>query len=145
MLRRRFPRPFRLLIAGAGESELVNRLGEEPEVELAGMVPDVAPYYDQAGAVIAPIRAGGGTRIKILEAFSYRKPVVATSLAAEGIEAAHGRELLLADSPAAFADSCAALLGNADLRAALAEKAYDFVTARHSLEALTEILRPEPR
>jgi glycosyltransferase involved in cell wall biosynthesis len=101
LLRRRLIRPFRLVVAGAGVSESINRLGGEPEVELAGEVPDVAPYYDDADVFIAPIRAGGGTRIKILEAFSYRKPVVATSLAAEGIAVTHGRELLLADTPAA--------------------------------------------
>jgi glycosyltransferase involved in cell wall biosynthesis len=142
LLRQRLSRPFRLLIAGAGKSEIVDRLGEEPEVELAGTVPDVAPYYDQADVVIAPIRAGGGTRIKILEAFSYRTPVVATPLAAEGLEASHGRELMLADTPGAFAESCAALLESADLRARLAERAFEFVTARHSLEALIELLAP---
>ncbi len=104
-----------------------------------GEVPDVAPYYDGADVVIAPIRAGGGTRIKILDAFSFHKPVVATPLAAEGLHVTDGVELLLGGSPAEFAGACAALLANQDLRANLARRAFDFVRSRHRLESLTNL------
>lgn len=141
LLRRRFGRPFRFLLAGSGSPPIVKRLAAEPEVVVAGAVPEVDSFYDDADVVIVPLRAGGGTRIKILEAFSFRKPVVATPLAAEGLEVMHGRELLIADSAAAFAEDCAALLEDAELRASLAQRAFDFVIARHSLESLTALLQ----
>ncbi|HBY64181.1 MAG TPA: hypothetical protein DEH78_30535, partial [Solibacterales bacterium] len=75
---------------GPGAAPRLNR----NNVHLAGAVPDVAPWYAQAGAVVAPIRAGGGTRIKILEAFAHGCPVVSTSLAAEGLDVRDGEHLL---------------------------------------------------
>ena len=139
LIRKRLGRPFRFVIAGAGVSDVPSRLSVEPEVVVAGEVPDVAPYYDGADVVIAPIRAGGGTRIKILEAFSFHKPVIATPLAAEGLHVTHGVELLLGSSPAEFAGACAALLANQGLCADLARRAFDFVRSRHSLESLTSL------
>jgi glycosyltransferase involved in cell wall biosynthesis len=140
LIRQYFGRPFRFVVAGAGTSELSSRLSAEPEVAVVGEVPEVAPFYEDADVVIAPIRAGGGTRIKILEAFSFRKPVVATRLAAEGLQVSDGVELLLADSPAEFAQACTALLQSPELCADLAQRAFDFVTERHSLESLTAML-----
>lgn len=67
---------------------------------------DLAPYYARAACAVAPIRAGGGTRIKILEAVALGVPVVSTSLGAEGLEFRPGEHLLLADAPAAFAAAC---------------------------------------
>lgn len=140
LIRRRFGRPFRFVVAGAGASEVPARLGTEPEIEVVGEVAEVAPYYEEADVVIAPIRAGGGTRIKILEAFSFRRPVVATSLAAEGLHVSDGVELLLADSPAEFARACTELLQSSEMRASVARRAFDFVSSRHSLESLTGIV-----
>ena len=83
-----------------------------PGVTLAGHVPDVRALVARAAVSLAPIRMGGGTRLKILEAMATRTPVVATSKAAEGLEATHGEHLLVADSPAAFADAVCRLLAN---------------------------------
>ena len=73
-------------------------LASAPGVDLIGQVPDVAAAYQAADVVVVPIRAGGGSRIKLLEAFSYRRPVVSTSVGAEGIAARDGQHLLQADS-----------------------------------------------
>jgi glycosyltransferase involved in cell wall biosynthesis len=146
LIRESYGRPFRFLLAGAGasDSQAPARLSKEPEVEFVGEVQEVAPYYEEADVVIAPIRAGGGTRIKILEAFSFRKPVVATSLAAEGLRVSHDKELLLADSPAEFAQACTTLLQSSALRADLAERAFQRVKAHYSLESLTDLLHRRP-
>ena len=115
--------PFRLAIVGTGANLTVSELGSLPEVDVIGQVPDVGIWYQRADAVIIPIRAGGGTRIKALEAFSFRRPVVTTTVGAEGIEAHSDRELLVADSPTAFAEQCARLMSDADLRVQLTEAA----------------------
>ncbi|HKW78867.1 MAG TPA: glycosyltransferase family 4 protein, partial [Candidatus Limnocylindria bacterium] len=74
-------------------------------VHVAGAVPDVRPYLAAATAVVVPLRAGGGTRIKILEALAMRCPVVSTPLGAEGLDVTDGHDILLADGAPAFADA----------------------------------------
>jgi glycosyltransferase involved in cell wall biosynthesis len=79
-------------------------------VRLAGAVPDVSPCYREADVAVIPLRAGAGTRIKLMEAAAHGVPVVSTSLGIEGTTFRHGRELLLADSVETFAGACAYLL-----------------------------------
>ena len=70
-------------------------------------VPDLRPHYERASVVVAPLRWGGGTRLKILEALAMGKAVVATTLAAEGIDLRPGVNLEIADAPEDFARACA--------------------------------------
>ena len=104
-------------------------------------MPSVAPYYHDTDIVVVPVRAGGGTRIKLLEAFSYRRPVVATTMGAEGIEIRHGVELLLADTPADLAARCAELMKRPALCRRLVDNAAAFVATRHGPRTLLERLR----
>jgi glycosyltransferase involved in cell wall biosynthesis len=131
----------RVVIVGGNPSARVRRLSRDGEVVLTGAVPDVAGYYRDADLVIAPLRAGGGTRIKVLEAFAHQRPVVSTSIGAEGIEACHGTHLLLADTPAEFAAECARLIANPELGVRLAHRAFQLVATRHSPEHIRELLR----
>ena len=80
----------RLLIVGRDPSSAVMRLRSQRGIELAGNVPDVGPLYRDADLAIAPLRAGGGTRIKIIEAAAHGVPIIATRLAAEGIRGCDG-------------------------------------------------------
>lgn len=105
-------------------------------VRLAGEVSDIAPEYGDAGAVIIPLRAGGGTRIKVLEAFAHCRPVVSTSLGIEGIEAVPDHDLLVADDPEAFAAACLRLMDDPALGAGLAKSAARLVKARYSQEVV---------
>jgi glycosyltransferase involved in cell wall biosynthesis len=132
---------FRVMLVGSSPSRRVMALAAHPEVTVAGAVRDVADGYRQADAVVVPIRAGGGTRIKLLEAFSYGRPVVSTTIGAEGIEVRHGVELLLGDTPGDFAARCAELMKRPALRRRLTERAFEFVTARHGPPTLLERLR----
>jgi glycosyltransferase involved in cell wall biosynthesis len=109
---------------------------ELPQVEWLGYVADLTPVYAAADLVIVPLRTGGGTRIKILEAFAHRKAVVSTRIGAEGLAVAHDRELLLADDPDEFAAVAADLLLNAEKRDRLAAAGYAFVAAHHSEDNL---------
>jgi glycosyltransferase involved in cell wall biosynthesis len=139
-------RAVRVMLVGSRPARQVRAVSADPDVTVTGSVPSVAPYYRDADVVVVPVRAGGGTRIKLLEAFSYRRPVVATTLGAEGIEVRHGVELLLADTPADVAARCAELMKRPALRRRLVDNAAAFVAARHSprtvLARLRRSLRP---
>jgi polysaccharide biosynthesis protein PslH len=113
----------RLLIVGANPPPAVVRLGSLRGVEVKGAVADVAPYYRQADLVIASVRAGGGTRIKILEAAAHGVPIVASRLAAEGTTFQPGIDLLVADHELSFLRACLLLARNRSLASRLATQA----------------------
>ena len=140
LLREKFS-SVRVLVVGANPTPKILNLHNPPDVEVFGNVPDVAPYYADCDAVIVPLRAGSGTRIKILEAFGFGKPVVSTSAGAEGLAVADGEQILCADDPAAFADACLRVLEDAALRARLASSAAAWLRANHSIESVDAVLR----
>lgn len=141
------PRPVVLCVAGAGADAHREAFRGLPHVEWLGTVADLAPTYAMADVVLVPLRAGGGTRIKILEAFAHGKPVVSTHTGAEGLRGLeHGRELLLADDPAEIAAACAGLFHNAKKQEALVANGRACVAARYSpanLRLLATTLRGE--
>jgi glycosyltransferase involved in cell wall biosynthesis len=111
------------------------------EMELHADVPDVAPYYEQADAVLVPIRSGSGTRIKILEAFALGRAVISTTTGMEGIAARDGEELLIADSAQAYADAVARLAGDPALRDALVRAGRTLVEERYSAASCVRALK----
>jgi glycosyltransferase involved in cell wall biosynthesis len=140
ILRRFAPQEFNLSVVGIGATAALQDVASTPEVRLIGAVPDVAPYYREADAVVVPIRAGGGTRIKILEAFSHCRPVVSTSLGMEGIEVRDEEQALIADTAEDFARQCARLMADAGLRERLAEHALALVSRAYTVEAAARSL-----
>jgi glycosyltransferase involved in cell wall biosynthesis len=86
-------------------------------------VPDVQPYLDAAAVVASPIRLGGGMRVKILEAITSGKAVVASPVALEGLAVRDGREVVVAERDSDFVDAIARLLRDPDRRVALAQAA----------------------
>jgi glycosyltransferase involved in cell wall biosynthesis len=129
-----------LRVAGTNATARVRALANREGVTFVGTVPDVSTEYERCGAVVVPLRGGSGTRIKILEAFSYRRPVVSTSLGAEGLGTVHGEHLLIADTPDEVAAACLRLLEDADLRGRLVENAYQWLLATHSIDRAREVL-----
>lgn len=132
----------RLKVVGADPPEAVRRY-EASDVTFTGFVPDLRPHLASASVVIAPLRIGGGTRLKVLEAMAMAAPVVSTSLGAEGIAVTSGREVLLADTAETLAaevirvlrdDALAAELGAAGRR--LIETSYDWRASARALVAL---------
>ena len=103
-----------------------------PRVELTGFVPDLRPHLAAAAAVVVPLRLGGGTRLKIVEAMAMGKAIVSTTLGAEGIEAVPGRDLLIEDQPEAFADAVNRLLGDPELAARIGQSARSLAVERYS-------------
>jgi glycosyltransferase involved in cell wall biosynthesis len=111
-----------------------------PGVNLIGAVSDTTPYYARCDASIVPLRAGAGTRIKILESFSHQRAVVATTLGAQGLAVETGVQLFIADSAEAFAASCLRIIENSQERDALAKRGNDFFTKYHTLQKVEDKL-----
>jgi glycosyltransferase involved in cell wall biosynthesis len=101
LIRRRLP-AARLVVAGASPPHWLKTCAGT-HVEITGQVPDIRPYLERATVVVAPLLIGGGTRVKILEALAMAKPVVSTSIGAEGLDLVDGESIVLADHPEAFA------------------------------------------
>jgi polysaccharide biosynthesis protein PslH len=110
LIARRFPN-VHFTIVGDKPTAAVRRLGERAGIEITGRVADVRPYLERAAAVVVPLRSGAGTRLKILEALAMRRPVVSTSVGAEGLDFGSGG-VLVGDSPEQFADQVCTLIGN---------------------------------
>ena len=105
-------------------------------VELTGHVPDVRPVMDEAACHIVPLRAGGGTRLKILNSWAMGKPVVSTSLGCEGLDAVDGDNILIRDEPKAFASAVLDVLHDKSLRERLGSRGRATVEARYSWDII---------
>ena len=125
-----------LWIVGQRPHPRLAPLRNDPAVTLTGYVEDTRPYIAGATVYIAPLRIGGGTRLKLLEAMAMEKAIVATRLGAEGYEVRDGGELLLADDAEAFAAAVLSLLADAERRAALGRAARRFVESRYDWRVL---------
>ncbi len=134
----------RFAIVGARPPPSVIRLTEDdPSIEVTGYVDDPQPYLERSAALIVPVRAGGGMRVKILEALARGVPVVSTTIGYEGIDLTPGNELLVGDTPAAFAAALISLLNDPALGCRLAaagrrvaEDVYDWRVVNPQVDAL---------
>ncbi len=142
-----FPRIVREL-PGAG-LDIVGRAPPEPlarrwraagNVRVSGTVPDVRPAVDAASLYIVPLRVGGGSRLKILEALAMGKAVLSTTLGAEGLELADGEHLLLRDDAASFAAQAADMLRHPDRYAAMARSGRERVLGRYGWDGIADRL-----
>jgi glycosyltransferase involved in cell wall biosynthesis len=107
-----------------------------PGVHVHGGVRDVRPHLDRAACLVAPLRVGGGTRIKLLEALALRCPVVATPAAAEGLALEHGRHLLLAGDAEGLTEAVLRLLDDPALGAELGRAGRQRALERYRWDAL---------
>lgn len=128
---RREQRDARLFLVGREPTPAVRAL-EADDVIVTGTVADVRPYLANATVAVAPLRAGGGSRLKILEALNTGRPVVATTIGAEGLEDFVGKGLLLADTPQDFADTVIEILNDPDKAGVLGELGNLAVSETHS-------------
>jgi glycosyltransferase involved in cell wall biosynthesis len=123
-----------LALVGSRPAASVRALAGD-RVTVAADVPEVGSWYAGAAVAVAPLRAGGGTRTKVIEALAHGRAVVATSAAVEGLELAEDkRAVLVADTPAAFADACWRLLDDRDLAARMASRGEELVRAAASVD-----------
>jgi polysaccharide biosynthesis protein PslH len=122
------------MVGSAPPREVLDLAG--PGVEVIADAPSMEPHLEAASVVLAPVRSGGGMRMKVLEAMARRKAVVTTSLGAEGFTGFEPEPpFLVADDGEAIAAATAELLADAGRRHALAQRARSFAERHHSPEA----------
>jgi glycosyltransferase involved in cell wall biosynthesis len=103
-----------------------------PGVRCVGFVEDVSTFYGSVDIVVAPLRFGGGIKVKVLEAMACGKAVVTTSVGAEGIAEDGDGAFVVADDPSAFSEAVVALLGDGEMRRQLGERARRLIERRFS-------------
>ena len=142
LIRSKIP-DVKLTIIGKNPPKDFLRLANDSNagIVVTGFVPELEPYFEEAALTVIPVRAGGGMRVRILEAFAYAMPVVTTTVGLEGIQAKPGKDVLVADDPDDFANSVVRLLSNKGLQDQLsangrhlAEMKYDWQVTLKDLE-----------
>lgn len=144
LIYRRFKRKFhdgKLIVVGHSPTSEIERMcAEEDGVEMHGDVPDVRRYYERCKAVVVPILAGGGTRIKILEAAMAQRPVLSTPLGAEGLDLKNGRDLLFFESSDEFCSGYEELF-NRNRYESMVSNAKNVVMRKYSKNAFDEKMK----
>jgi glycosyltransferase involved in cell wall biosynthesis len=122
-----------LTIIGKNPPKDFLKLAEDKHsgIRVTGFVPDLDPYFAEAALAVIPVRAGGGMRVRILEAFARAAPVVTTTVGLEGIQAQPGKDVLVADSPADFADAVVRLLNDGALQEQLSTNGRHLVESKY--------------
>jgi len=108
----------------------------QPGIRITGVVEDARPYIAGATVCVVPLRMGGGTRLKVLEALALGVPIVSTSLGIDGFEIVHGREAIVADDPGQFAAEALRTIEDTDRRQTLIENGRRFVEANYDWKVI---------
>lgn len=130
----------RLRLVGRGPERLA-ALRDAPGLDVVGPVDDVGAELTAAHVVVVPMRFGGGTRLKVLEAFAHGVPVVSTALGCEGLAAVDGTHLLVRDDPRDLAEGCRALVTDPARAAAVAAAARELYVRHFRPEAAVHAVR----
>ncbi len=143
IVRRSIP-DVELTIVGRNPTrQLVSMSEADPKIKVTGRVDDIRPYVDRAAASIVPLRIGGGTRLKIYEAMAMARPVISTTVGAEGLPLTDGEDLFIADAPEDFAERIVRVLSNGQLASRMGDRARAVVCSRvgwsHAADRFAEI------
>jgi len=138
-IHRQFP-GWTLSIVGSNPTVEVLALHGRDNVEVTGTVADVRPYYGDAAAAVVPLRVGGGTRLKILEAMAAGVPVISTALGAEGLAVSPGKDILIANREEEWRTHLESLAGDAGRWDALSRAGRELVHSRYDWETLARAL-----
>ena len=111
-------------------------------ITVTGYVPELAPYLEPSALMVVPVRAGGGMRVRILEAFAYAMPVVTTTIGLEGIHAKLENDVLVADSATDFAKRVSELLENTTLQEKLSENGRRLAETKYDWQVVLSAMRP---
>ncbi|HEX8634387.1 MAG TPA: glycosyltransferase [Pyrinomonadaceae bacterium] len=129
-IRARVPDATLTVVGRNPYASLVELARRDSSVIVTGRVEDVRPYMERAAAYVVPIRVGGGTRLKIYEAMAMEKPIISTTIGAEGLPVRNGEELLIGDTPDTFAEAVTRVLLDETLARDLGARAAEAVRAR---------------
>lgn len=123
---------------GETPTRLRRKVERRHRIEMTGYVEDIRPHVGPAACYVVPLRVGGGTRLKILDAWAMGKAVVSTSQGCEGLEASDGRNILIRDEPEAFAEAVCRVLSDPGLRERLGREARRTAERLYSWEVIGE-------
>lgn len=127
-------------VVGRRGSDKVESFADEKRVFFTGTVEDVRPYLAEANAVIVPILSGSGTRIKILEAMAAGRPVISTTIGAEGLDVRDGQDILIADTPDSFAAAVSKMFSDSELAGRIAAAGKKLVTDKYTWKNSARIM-----
>ncbi len=134
---------FTLTLLGKDPPADFRTLGADPQsgLHVTGLVDDTRPYLCRGSVFICPQRSGGGTRLKLLESLACGCRIVTTSIGCEGLGATNGDQMLIADTPRAFADQVLRLLADPVQAETIGQRARAWVVANHSWDRSAALLR----
>lgn len=136
LIKKKIPQ-IKFYIVGSNPTERVIKLRNIDGVIVTGLVDDVRDYISQSAVFVVPLRIGGGTRLKILQALAMKKAVVSTSIGCEGLGLIHNEHLLISDNPKEFAKSVMLLLNDKDLRYRLGENGRKLVEDQYDWKSIS--------
>lgn len=139
LVRKRHP-DVRVTWVGRTDPSTRKVMEEKYGIEMTGYAEDIRPYVHRSSCFVVPIRVGGGSRVKILDAWAMGKPVVSTRQGCEGLAAVDGENILLGNSPEEFSDAIHRVLTNRELRRHLAEGARRTVERHYSWDVIGDDL-----
>jgi sugar transferase (PEP-CTERM/EpsH1 system associated) len=132
-------RDVELMIVGGAPVDSVESFSSN-DITVTGFVESVVPYYQQSEVCIVPLRAGSGTRLKILEAMALGRPVISTGLGCEGLGLTHGENIMIADTPADFAESVVRVMSDRELWKRLVQNGRRHVEAHYDWRVIGDNL-----
>jgi sugar transferase (PEP-CTERM/EpsH1 system associated) len=134
-LRERHPE-LTFTVVGRDPASEVRELRSTPGIKVTGTVDDVRPFYREALAAVVPLKVGGGSRLKILEAMAAGVPVVSTTLGAEGLEVHDGEDILIADTNEQLAEKIVSVIESEELRQRISAAGHVLVAERYDWSRL---------
>ncbi len=143
LIRQRIPNATLTIIGKNPPQDFLDLAEREPDaVKLTGYVPELVPYLEQGALMVVPVRAGGGMRVRILEAFAYAMPVVTTTIGLEGIHAELEKDVLVADAAGDFANRVCDLLENVSLQEKLSVNGRRLAEKKYDWQVVLDAMRP---
>lgn len=143
LVQKRVPDATLTILGKNPPQDFLDLAARNPEtIRVTGYVDDLVPYLEDSALMVVPVRAGGGMRVRILEGFAYAMPVVTTTVGLEGILGTPGHDVLVADSPADFANCTIELLQSVSLQEKLATNGRELAIKKYDWQAVLSAMRP---
>lgn len=140
LIRRNIPEATFTVVGRKPPQWLIDMAGRSAGVVVTGTVDDVRPYIAESTLYVVPLRVGGGSRLKILEAMSMSRIVLSTTVGAEGLDVADGKNILLSDTPKDFADKACTILGNPGAYQGYAISGRELIMERYTWDAISDVM-----
>jgi glycosyltransferase involved in cell wall biosynthesis len=143
LVRKQIPYATLTIIGKNPPQDFIEQAEQSPGViKVTGYVEDLVPYLEESALMVVPVRAGGGMRVRILEAFAYAMPVVTTTVGLEGIHGTPNHDVLVADTPADFANCTIELLESPSLQEKLSTNGRELAISKYDWQTVLSAMRP---